>query len=174
MQHANGLANRIPVGGEAQRKSLVLLLFTVGTSVCRLQAEARLLAELDALKREQQADGARIKQEVRRGANVTAVRCGAVRTHSLWHSTAQHSTAQHSTAAPTDRPTDQSTDGTNKRECAVLCGAVRCHCAHRAALHCTDHTRNPSILNAATLAIVGSTSAHTGGLRRRVEWRGRS
>jgi hypothetical protein len=26
------------------------------------------LAELDALKREQQADGARIKQEVRRGA----------------------------------------------------------------------------------------------------------
>jgi hypothetical protein len=97
------------------------------------------LAELDALKREQQADGARIKQEVRRGANVTAVRRGAVRTHSLWHSTAQHSTA-----APTDRLTSQQMERTNGN---VLCGAVRCGATVPTAPHCTaliTHAIHPS------------------------------
>jgi len=87
-----------PIGSLLAAKSTACLVL-LPRYVRRLQAEARLLAELDALKREQQADGARIKQEVRRGANVTAVRCDASVTADTL-TVAQHSTAQQR------RPTD--------------------------------------------------------------------
>jgi hypothetical protein len=86
-----------PIGSLlAAKHSVKASYFCHCRCVCRLQAEARLLAELDALKREQQADGARIKQEVRRGA----ARRGAARRGHTHCGTAQHSTAQQR------RPTD--------------------------------------------------------------------
>ena len=67
------------------------------------------MAELDALKREQQADSARIKQEVRRGASVTAARrechCGAARRGAARRGADTLTVAQHSTAQQR-RPND--------------------------------------------------------------------
>jgi hypothetical protein len=93
------------------------------------------LAELDALKREQQADGARIKQEVRRGA---ARRGAARRGHT------HCGTAQHSTAAPTERLTSQQMERTNGN---VRCCAARCGATVPTAPHCTaliTHAIHPS------------------------------
>ena len=107
-----GRSDRIAsaVGGEEHS------LRRTSATARRLQAEARLLAELDALKREQQADGARIKQEVRR----SAVR-------------APHTVARHSSLQQQRRPAE--TNGNVPCHCA--------HCAHRPL--CTGHiTRNPS------------------------------